>query len=207
MSALSVIRFTNGPWKQNCYILKGHDDMAIIVDPGSEADAITALLDEHGLQPLAIINTHAHFDHIGAISDLVERYSIPFYVHAGDEKLLRSANTYRLLFGSRSTIPIPQGAKWLKDADDALDIGPYTFEVIATPGHTEGGVCFKIDDILFTGDTVLPSGPGRTDLPGGDKVALADSVKRLRALPTHLVAYAGHGTPRTLAEYWSRHDA
>lgn len=203
---ISVIRFTNGPWKQNCYILHGIKNTAVIVDPGSDAGAISDLLEENGLRPLGIINTHGHFDHIGAVADLAERYDIPFYIHEGDEKLVRTANTYGFLFGSRKPMRIPTGAIILKNEDVVLALGGYVFDIIPTPGHTDGGVCFRIGELIFTGDTVLPSGPGRTDLPGGNKEKLLDSVAILRGLPAHLIAYAGHGSPRSLEEFWSRHD-
>jgi len=206
MKTLSVIRFSNGPWKQNCFILHGVENTAIIVDPGSDALKIISLLEEEGLKPLAIINTHGHFDHIGAIAELTEHFHIPFYLHIGDEKLVKSANTYRLLFGSRKPMQIPGKPTLITDEDTSLKIGGYEFEILTTPGHTEGGVCFKIGDIIFTGDTALPSGPGRTDLPGGNKIKLNESILQLRELPSHLLAHPGHGSPRPLKDFWSRYD-
>ena len=97
MSTFQITALPNGQWRQNCYVLSGDGAQAVVIDPGSDAQMIQKHLDDNQLEPIAILNTHAHYDHIGAVADLVDRYQIPFYLHAGDEKILKQAKLYKIL--------------------------------------------------------------------------------------------------------------
>ncbi|MEQ8322563.1 MAG: MBL fold metallo-hydrolase [Rhodospirillales bacterium] len=192
----SVIQITNGPMKQNCYLVYD-DHSALIIDPGSEAERIVEQIECHDLQPLAILNTHAHFDHIGAVEALRLQYDIPFYLHDGDVALMRRANLYRLIFSGETSVRVPTEVRSYCNLE-ATALAPFDVKVIETPGHTEGGVSLLIDDALFTGDTLMCNGPGRTDLPGGCKPDMAQSLLKYQSLPPYLTIYAGHGRPVSL---------
>lgn len=197
---VSVRRYVNGPLRQNCYILADAEDDALIVDPGSEPDVIAGILDEQGWQARAIVNTHGHFDHVGAVADLMARFDLPFYLHGGDEPMLRRANLYALVFGSREAISIPEMIFDLRELTAPLEIGLFNIDWLETPGHTPGSVCYRIGDWLFTGDTVLPGSVGDMKLPGADPTALANSLDALEALPPDLLMHPGHGRPVPLGE-------
>jgi len=190
----------SGRWRQNGYVLRAKDGSALIIDPGGRGDDFKALVAEFGLQPRAIVNTHAHYDHLGAVVDLIEAYDIPFYLHAGDRALLRQANIYKALFGETVNIRVPATFSDLAAVDGKLTIGSIDIEIIETPGHTKGSICFRIDDLLFSGDTLLPAGPGRVDLPGGSAVDMKNSLARIAELPGHLMMYPGHGEATSLAQ-------
>lgn len=206
MNDLQVTTFVSGKWRQNCYLISNAQREALIVDPGSDPEAIAKLITELGVRPVAILNTHAHYDHIGAISGLMQKYEIRFFLHGDDAKLLKQANLYKILFETKNSISIPTfGEDFAKGPED-LRVAGFSVRVIHTPGHTAGGVCLLIGSNLFSGDTLMPGGPGRTDLPGGDKVKLKDSLQKLRELPEDYLVYAGHGKPFMLQEFWKKND-
>jgi hydroxyacylglutathione hydrolase len=207
MSIHQVTTFVNGKWRQNCYLIANELRQALIVDPGSDAEAISDLVRELGVHPVAILNTHAHYDHIGAVSGLLQRYSIPFFLHGLDAKLLKQANLYKILFESKKSIVIPPFGEDFAILPSELVVHGFHTKVIHTPGHTAGSVCLLIGHNLFSGDMLLSGGVGRTDLPGGDKVKLKESLEILRILPRHLLVYPGHGKPFTLNEFWAKNHA
>ena len=167
----SIMQITNGPMKQNCYIVS-KDGYALIIDPGSEDERIITEIENNKLQPIAILNTHAHFDHIGAVEIIRKRYNIPFFLSDADLPLMRRANLYRLIFNGKTNVTVPTEVCSVIDLRIA-NLDPFEVQVIDTPGHTEGGMSFVIGDALFTGDTLMGNGPGRSDLPGGNKDDLA----------------------------------
>jgi hydroxyacylglutathione hydrolase len=195
-----VKRVVNGPWKQNCYLIGGKDDDALILDPGSNAPLIEKSIEDAGFKPIAIINTHAHYDHIGAVAALMKRYDIPFYMHGGDADILKRANTYRRIFGCSIEVEVPQITHDLATFPAEIYIGPFRVSWLATPGHTPGGVAFTIGDDFFPGDTLFSDSIGRTDLPGGDRATLAMSLRRVTKLPPHLMLRPGHGPAAVLGE-------
>jgi glyoxylase-like metal-dependent hydrolase (beta-lactamase superfamily II) len=172
----------------------------VIIDPGSQASEIAALVDEKGWLLRAILNTHAHYDHVGAVADLMERYRAPFYLHRSDHHLLQRANLYRMLFESREALRIPGVTHDIGGLPPTFEVGPFCISWLCTPGHTEGSVCLRIENVLFTGDTLMRGKIGRTDLPGGNRDRLVASVRKLMDLPGDTVVYGGHGPPTTLAE-------
>lgn len=201
----TVTALPNGKWKQNCYVVS--DDatgLALLIDPGSDALSIQQLLSRHTLMPVAILNTHAHYDHIGAVAALMAHYKIPFYLNHADTKLLKQANLYKFLFESKESVVIPEPTHDLSQQEARLQVGGFDVSVLFTPGHTKGSTCLQIGTDLFSGDTLLPGGPGRTDLPGGDKTALARSVELLSRLPGETTVWPGHGRSFTLASFWEK---
>ncbi len=192
--------FVNGRWRQNCYLIGSAQRNALIIDPGSDEAGIAARIEELGWRPLAILNTHAHYDHVGAVQGLKERYGIPFYLHEGDFALLRRANLYKMIFDSRKAVRIPDVDHDVAAKSDGIEIGEFELGVMYTPGHTEGSTCFRLGDCLFTGDTLMAEGGGRTDLPGGNREILTESHDRLSQMDGSLKVYGGHGPEVTLAE-------
>ena len=199
MSALVVGTIVTGRWRQNCYVISDAQGRAIMVDPGSQADEIAAHVDRNGLHVDGILNTHGHFDHIGAVAPLVDRYHAPFYLHGADGMLLKRANLYRMMFEARDPVRVPASFEDIAALPATFTVGPFVISWIATPGHTDGSVCFLIDDLLFSGDTLMRNAVGRTDLPGGDRARLAESLRKLMSLPGQTVVYPGHGEVTSLA--------
>jgi hydroxyacylglutathione hydrolase len=206
MNNYKIFTFVNGRWLQNCYLVTNFLRQALIVDPGSDPEGISDLVCELGVQPVAILNTHAHYDHVGAVSALMQKYEIPFFLHGHDEKLLKQANLYKMLFESKNNISIPHIVENFAKGPDVLTVANFTVEVIHTPGHTAGSVCLVIGTTLFSGDTLMPGGPGRTDLPGGNKSQLENSLQKLRKLPEDYMVYSGHGKPFMLQEFWKMNN-
>jgi len=203
----SVSTFTNGKWRQNCYVVGNAQRKALIVDPGSDAEGLLALIDTLGVTPVAIVNTHAHYDHIGAVAAVQEKFGIPFYLHGDDAKLMKQANIYKILFESKTSIKVPEFDRNLAELEgDELALDGFVVRVVRTPGHTPGSTCLIVGNNLFSGDTLLPGAPGRTDLPGGDKKKLAQTLESLRQLDAGYLVHPGHGKPFALGEFWSKFD-
>lgn len=189
----------NGKWEENCYLVSLNRS-AVIIDPGGNADLIADHIREHSLTVEAVINTHAHFDHIGAVAELTNRFHCSFYLHSADKRLLRSANLYMTVFAGEKPVKIPSVDVELDRIPSPLVLGDLSVVVIPTPGHTEGSVCFLIGNHLFTGDTLLKGTIGRVDLPGGNKEKLQASLQVIAELPEEFLFYPGHGEPGILAE-------
>ena len=195
---MRVDTVVNGRWRENCYIVANGTGV-LIVDPGSQVEDIAAQVDAIGLGVAGIVNTHAHYDHIGAVAPLQERYDAPFYLHGADGPLLKRANLYRMLFESRDAVKVPAISHDIATLPATFAIGPFSVSWIATPGHTDGSVCLLIGNVLFSGDTLMHNTIGRTDLPGGNRERLLASVRKLMDLPGETVVYGGHGPRTTLA--------
>ncbi|MBN2718268.1 MAG: MBL fold metallo-hydrolase [Deltaproteobacteria bacterium] len=168
----------------------------IIIDPGDDGDRIMEIVQKNGVKPIGIYNTHAHFDHIGAVALLKKQLTIPFALHRGDEALAAGASTQGRMFGLHLPMTPPDVDIWLDDGT-TIEVGSVSGKVIHTPGHTQGGVCFLFDNLLFTGDTLFAGSVGRSDLPGGDSRQLIDSIQnRLLCLDNAVRVFPGHG-PQT----------
>ena len=203
--SVQVTLFVNGPWRQKCYIVSNQAGQAILIDPGSDSQEIFKLLQTMAVSPVAILNTHAHFDHIGAVAEMAEKYEIDFYLHARDEPLLRRANLYRVAFGGKADVRIPDGYLDLNNYKK-MDLDGFDIEVLHTPGHTPGGVSFLIAGHLFSGDTLLENGPGRVDLPGGNPSDLESSIALLYQYPENTKVHAGHGKDFPLSTFVKKPD-
>ena len=135
----------------------------VLIDPGDEDQKIIQILEENNLQPIAIINTHAHLDHIGAVTEIKERYTIPFYLHIAEKPVLESYPVATRMFGLQEK-ETPSVDKWI-ESGGPLKIGPFVFSIIETPGHTPGGCSYVIEDCVFVGDTLFPVSYTHLTLP------------------------------------------
>ncbi|MFA4989677.1 MAG: MBL fold metallo-hydrolase [Candidatus Omnitrophota bacterium] len=187
-----------GALQVNCYILASQRDaQAIIIDPGAEARKIQRVLDKYNLKPALIINTHGHYDHIGADN----AFGLPVYVHKLDAPMLKDAQLNMSgLFSLSCTVK--SEIILLEDAQ-VIESGGLQLKVVHLPGHTAGGIGLLLqkpaERIAFTGDTLFCQGVGRWDLAGGSQAALVKSIKeKLFILPDDTRIYPGHGPDSTI---------
>jgi len=194
---MKVYGFAVGPLQENTYLLVGEDGRGAIVDPGDEPERILAEVRRVGLKPEAILLTHAHFDHVGAVAPLVEALGLPVYLHPADLPLYQSAALGAARWGlyipqpPEPTLPLAEG--------QTLDLG-LGLEVLFLPGHAPGHVGFYRPGHLISGDVLFRGGIGRYDLPGSDPQKLFASLQKLTELPPDTVVYPGHGPKTTIAE-------
>jgi glyoxylase-like metal-dependent hydrolase (beta-lactamase superfamily II) len=161
------------------------------VDPGHEGARIAAILEKKGLEPEAVLLTHAHFDHITGIAELQKLFpNLPVYIHSEDTVMF--GHPFNQMPGEYASIGVPAN---IHDVNE-LKI----CEVIHTPGHTPGGVCyfFAEDKLLLSGDTLFAGSIGRTDFPGGSMSKMMESLKKLMILPDDTLVIPGHGSHTTI---------
>ncbi len=199
--------FTVGPFQENCYLIGDELTMSgVLIDPGDEGVRIISEVKKSNLKLLAIWNTHAHLDHVGAVQMVKEEFGIPFYLHADDELLLKNVPRQAAMFGLASP-PVPGIDSYLK-APSELCLGKLSVRVFHTPGHSPGSVCFYIESekVVIGGDVLFNGSIGRTDLPGGNCDTLLESIKtNLFTLPDDTIVYPGHG-PSTAIGFEKRNN-
>lgn len=198
---MEVVRLLSGPLGVNTYIArKGAAKDCFIVDPADESQALEHL-DKHGLKCTHILLTHGHFDHILGVARLQKELGAKVAIHKQDADGLWDS---RINLSNMAGICVaPCRADILLEDGDRLTAAGLTVDVIATPGHTKGGVCFVINDerVMFSGDTLFLQSVGRCDLPGSSSEALYESIQyRLFALSGDYQVYPGH-MGRTTLEY------
>lgn len=199
---LKIHTYPLGPIQTNCYIIEESGGQCLIVDPGEEGKRIIQEVERAGLNPVAILLTHAHFDHIGAVDTVRDHFNVPVYIHPNEEEWLVNPD----LNGSSRYPGLPAVRNRKADhlfAEGLLTIGPFSFDVRHTPGHSPGSVSFIFEDARFAvvGDTLFRQSVGRTDLPGGDTATLLASIhNKLLTLDDECIIYPGHG-PATTPEF------
>ncbi|MGL4453390.1 MAG: MBL fold metallo-hydrolase [Sarcina sp.] len=181
-----------GAYQENTYFLIDETtNEAVIFDPGAEEELIFAIIERLNIKPKMILLTHGHFDHVGAVKEVKNKYNIPLYINKADEEMRKVDSQ---LFGE-----IPKVDGYLNDGDKFTFGNGKEIKVITTPGHTPGGVCFLCEDILITGDTLFNGSIGRTDFTGGDFNTLLSSIKsKLLHLGDNINVYSGHGAGTTI---------
>ncbi len=194
---MKVYGLSVGPLQENTYLLVSEDGRGVIVDPGDEPQRILAEIHRVGLRPEAILLTHAHFDHVGAVAPLVEALGLPVYLHPNDLPLYQQATPSAARWGLSIPQP-PEPTQFLAEGQ-TLDFG-LDLEVLFLPGHAPGHVAFYRPGHLVSGDVLFRGGIGRYDLPGCDPQALFASLQRLTLLPPQTVVYPGHGPLTTIAQ-------
>jgi hydroxyacylglutathione hydrolase len=174
----------------NCYVVTDEDSLlCAVIDPGAESNTILDYLEEHKLKCAAILLTHAHFDHVGAVDTVLEETGAQLYL-CGKELQLSP----RMSGGWRPG----EGARFYAEGD-TVAVGALCFTVLETPGHTPGGVCLLCGSALFTGDTLFRGSCGRADFEGADLMQEFASLKKLAELPGDYEVYPGHDIQTTLS--------
>lgn len=202
---MDVSRFELNPFGENTYILwRKTAKKAIVVDPGmmrdDERDMIVDFLHRHELTLQAVILTHIHIDHVTGAKWLADKYGVKILANKGDELLASSLPLQAQLFGLKIDVPSFNIDQALKDGDELM-LGDEKIVVIATPGHSPGGICLYMPDsaTVISGDTLFEGSIGRTDLPGGNFDRLISSIKtKLLTLPDDTVVAPGHGYTTTI---------
>ena len=201
---LNIRTFTFNLLQERTYVAWQGEGSCVVVDPGcygpAELQALEDLLAQERLTPAAILLTHGHFDHIFGVKALQDRFGgIPVYMHPADEAVFGYGAEMAAGLGLA-----PAATDFLRTPvrdGQVLEAAGIRFEVIATPGHTPGGVCyhFPAEKLLLSGDTLFAGSCGRTDFPGGSMSRMMDSLRRLAALPGDTLVIPGHGMFTTIA--------
>ncbi len=192
-------RILAGAMRTNCYFIYNDETKeTIIIDPADEADKLIRIIGEYNLKPAAILLTHGHFDHIGAVKEIRSRYMCKVYCLEEEKEVLENAeyNLSSMFAGSFTVTP----DELLRDGQE-LTLAGFSIRVIATPGHTKGSCCyfFPEDRFLMSGDTLFEESVGRTDFPTGSAAMLVRSIReKLFVLPDDTPVYSGHGEPTTI---------
>ncbi len=198
---MEYVVIQTGPLAENCYLLT-HAGKVWIIDPGADAEEIIAEVEARGVEPVAILLTHGHFDHIGALDTLLKKWeTLPVILRAEDAEwaFTHPINQYPPFYFHQQ-----RPDTLLSDIGEAYTCGGITAQLIHTPGHTKGGQCILVHrdegaPLCFTGDTLFKGSIGRTDLPGGSFGELNTSLQHLKqSLTPETTILSGHGDASTM---------
>lgn len=194
-----IKRIVVPPFPENVYILSSDtSDECIVIDPGGEPDRISFEVNKLGKKIRYILNTHGHGDHTAAVAKLVDTSKAEFALHEADLGILNNGSEW-LEQIIPDYLPAPEPDFFLVP-DRLVSIGDLIVKIVHTPGHTAGGVCFLVDEVIFSGDTLFHESIGRFDLPGGDGAILLDSIRtKLFVLPDEMLVLPGHGDETTIS--------
>ena len=191
--SFSVDTLVVGPIEENCYVLKDEEtNEGVIIDAGDNGQEILAYVKDNGIDVKLLVNTHGHWDHIGAVDVLRDALGVQLAIHRADAPMLTASEeemaVYSVFVGKKKPAEI------LLEDGDVISFGKSSLKVIHTPGHTKGGICLYGGGCLFSGDTLFASSVGRTDLPGGDYHEILHSVNvALAQVADETKVYPGHG--------------
>ncbi len=185
-----------GMLEENCYIISTQNNNAVAIDCGAEAEKIMRYLENEKLTLKKILLTHGHFDHIGAVAEIVAKTNATVYIHSLDSEML-SDNTLNLALTIGAKVKSVDEFVEIKDGD-IITQDEFEFKVLHTSGHTKGGVCYICENSIFSGDTLFKGEVGRTDFPGGSFPEILASVQKIARLEGDFDVYSGHGESSTL---------
>ncbi|MEW9500413.1 MBL fold metallo-hydrolase [Jeotgalibacillus marinus] len=197
------IQIPLGPLQTNAYIVYNDEQNCLIIDPGEEETKLRQFIEQKKLTPTAIILTHAHFDHIGAVDPIRDHYKIPVYVHEEEKKWLSDSSKNGSSFFQGIQPITARDADYLYDTQGECTIGGFSFQLFNTPGHSPGSVSFyfKQSGVVIAGDTLFQGSIGRTDLPRGNHDVLIKSIhQKLLTLPEDTYVLPGHGPVTTISQ-------
>jgi glyoxylase-like metal-dependent hydrolase (beta-lactamase superfamily II) len=199
---MKIDGFILGDFETNCYVVRAEESATdcLVIDIGFNPDELVGALAEKKQNPVAVVLTHGHADHIVGLDHVRQRFPrIKVYIHELDAPMLGDANANLSAFVEGAYTAEPADVL-LRDGDIVEEAG-IRLEVLHTPGHTPGGICLyaRQEGLVFVGDTLFADSVGRTDFPGGDMGQLIRSIKnKLLSLPDSTVAYPGHGSRTTI---------
>jgi hydroxyacylglutathione hydrolase len=195
--SLTVNRYELGPIGTNCYVVRADDSAAeaVVIDPGADAPRILEELDALGARCTAILITHGHWDHLGAVADLADATGAPVHMAEDERLLLEDLNS----FTPPGVDLRPYTPDVLLQGDELLELAGLSFQTLRVPGHSPAHLAYFTGGALFSGDVVFAGSVGRTDLPGSDWETLVESIRMLgERFPPGTVIYSGHGAKTTL---------
>lgn len=193
---MEIRTLTLGIYQTNTYLVV-QDNEIIVIDPVSKPERIQALIKENETL-VGICLTHGHFDHIGAVDELVSIYNCPVFIHKDDYELTQDPEKN---YSQTKKIKLKSKIEFYSDS---MKIKKFNFDVLNTPGHTKGSVCLRFDNNLFTGDTLFKGSIGRTDLYGASPQEMKQSLRLLRSLQEDYIIYPGHDGITTLFDELKR---
>ncbi len=200
---IKVTVFTFSPVQENTYVLHNEQNKAIIIDPGcyfsAEQETLKNFITDTQLEPIRLLNTHCHLDHVFGNKWVSETWNLELYLHQGEQQMLQLAP----LSGEKWGLPFQNytGPLHFLEEGDTISLGNDALQVILAPGHSPASICFycKEQSFLIGGDVLFRESIGRTDLPGGNHATLLKSIReKLFVLPDEVVVYSGHGEPTTI---------
>ena len=195
--------FTFSPVQENTYVLYNEQNKAIIIDPGcyfsAEQETLKMFIEDTGLEPERLLNTHCHLDHVFGNKWVHETWGLELYIHSGEETMLKLAP----LSGEKWGLPFSnyEGPLHFLNHGDTVSLGEDELRVILAPGHSPASICFYCEkqQLLIGGDVLFRDSIGRTDLPGGDHATLLNSIRtQLFVLPDEVTVFPGHGPSTTI---------
>lgn len=194
---------TVGPFQSNCHIVAcGETREGVIFDAGDEAPRILAAVAAMGVEVKAVVNTHAHLDHVAGLAGVVEVLAVPVFMHRDEEPVYQAVGQQALMFG----LPVPRTVpiqRWLVEGD-TIRVGKLRGEVMLMPGHSPGHVIVVFPDETppraIVGDVLFQGSIGRTDLPGGDHATMMRTLERFLPMADDTVIHCGHGPDTTIGE-------
>ncbi len=197
---MKVIPISVGTFQVNCYLAVSATQQALVIDPGDDAGIIAVTLRQNKLTVAAYLITHGHMDHVSGLAEMTRSFPAPVAIHPLDEAWAFSHLNQALPYYDSPERP-KKIERLLTDGQIFDDAGLH-YEVLVTPGHSPGGVCFYFpsEKVIFTGDTLFMGTVGRTDLDGSDEKVMAKSLARLAKLPDDTVVYPGHGPQTTIGQ-------
>jgi glyoxylase-like metal-dependent hydrolase (beta-lactamase superfamily II) len=194
---LEINQIAAGPIETNAFLVMDLDaGEALIIDAPPDVEIeLDGEVVEHGVRPVALVITHTHWDHIGDVAALADRYAVPVVVHEIERERLQRPS------GGPIAIPPAKVDRTVKEGD-TIALGSHRFVVLHTPGHSPGQISLysEADGLMFGGDTLFPNGYGRVDIPGASEEETLATIRRLLALPDDVTVYTGHGLPTMIGK-------